>query len=429
MSESITNVQQNILESLQNPSITLDSVSGLANSSSSSWTPALMNYPSNAHVIENADTDNPPWYYFTRTSSDIFEFFEGGHPTKPEEKVPVYFFDGRSKLSPNQLAGYMMYVQTSPGLKEWNDAESKYNTYCQVIGHSPSGATEENPYLKVLPPIPFSSMYDYSVRGTARYYSPNSIVEQLGLVGSRGETCANCIRGGRSFRDTGETYPSGDPKYLTCEPKGYFYMVVTTLIEATRDKKADGFTWDITRFELGTPDSPTYSKNGTDIVKPFICVMDVSANGLNGSYMKDQPDLTINGPRQYLAKISKDLNTGTTLPAGDPGRELGYYPMRVSTRYKINKKGGQSPRPQVHLDVDLDVDKDIEAQLKEREEERLNAIQLWKTNSPELNIEPLPPSAYSGYKGETSSDTESQEASAEVIDLDESTGEPFNFKL
>lgn len=426
----ITSLNDNILENLMNPSITLDSVSSSGSKSSSGWTPALMNYPSNEHVIRNSDSENPPWYYSTRASAPVFEFFEGGHPERPEEKIPVNFYDGRSTLSPNQLAGYIMYVQTAPGIKSWNDQEKRYDITCQVIGHSPAGAPEDAPYMKVLPPIPFSRMFDPSQRGNQKLYTPNSIVEELGLVGSRGETCASCIRNGRAFKDTGEVYPSGDPNYKVCEPKGYFYMVVTALIEATKNKKADGVEWDITRFELGKEDSPTYTRNGKDIVHPFICVIDLTANSLNGAYVKDQPDITINGPRQYLAKISRDLNTNNSLPVGDPRRELGYYPVRISTRRKIKANGSPSPFPQLHMDVDIDTNEDVNKQIQDREEEKIRSIELWKTNSPELKVESLPPSAYSGYKGETNNNAKvPTEATAEVVDLDDSNGGQFEFEL
>lgn len=126
----------------------------------------------------------------------------------------------------HELKGFIVHSEIQPALSVKNDdpdSERASRTICSVVGYK-----KGDNYVKELPEkVPFNSMYDGwdSEKKHPIYTNPARGVEELGLLGSRGKSCADCIKCGDSIQvdETGEVLGE-------CSLKGRIFFYVTDVI-------------------------------------------------------------------------------------------------------------------------------------------------------------------------------------------------------
>jgi hypothetical protein len=134
---------------------------------------------------------------------------------------------GRDFPYVNEVEGFILHSELQAGLYEDNNEEgatSQTKPVCTLVGYRNS----KGDYVKKLPETLtyFSKMYgDYDVAAKRPVYtSPNSALKDLGLLGSRGLSCFDCISSGKSTKD--------NPKQANpheCKLRGRIYFYVTHL--------------------------------------------------------------------------------------------------------------------------------------------------------------------------------------------------------
>ncbi len=115
-----------------------------------------------------------------------------------------------------KLRGVIVRAEMQPSLQYYISSESRYVTKCTLVGYKDSLTGQ---LVKGLPgTAPLKTLYEYdkyltlevkgkTIKGGYNKNRPTKLVEELGLVGSQGLTCANCIRSGCNTleNDKGET--------------------------------------------------------------------------------------------------------------------------------------------------------------------------------------------------------------------------------
>lgn len=128
-------------------------------------------------------------------------------------------------LNVKQLGGIIVHSEFHSAQTDWVDNKGK--TYCSTLGYVDPKSGEllrKLPDMQVYAGAPFKSLYEWDqANKTIDREKPLPIVEALGLVGSKGMSCADCIRSGQS------TYQKADLKEGDCPVSGQMIMYVTHL--------------------------------------------------------------------------------------------------------------------------------------------------------------------------------------------------------
>lgn len=130
-----------------------------------------------------------------------------------------------------EVKGVVVNYQQRDELKYF-DGE-KTHMLCSVIGYK-----EGDSFVKKLPNVPYGLKYSFQQDVATKKWSVNStkanpIVENLGLVGYRGEkvtSCADCIKCGLSSEVIPGLGQDGSDKKITCDPRGRLYLAVFEVV-------------------------------------------------------------------------------------------------------------------------------------------------------------------------------------------------------
>lgn len=312
-----------------------------------------------------------PWCYKVTTGDPIYKDPKPcGFEEKPEVKpgpLSIYDADG-NKENLTAFVGFPLYLEMSAGISAFIKEEGKYENICQVSGHMKKAG---GPIVNILPSQPFTSMFQISSNGVD-FRSPSKEVASLGLMGTRGKTCAQCIMDGNaSHTFTDDNSIKGTTS--KCEANGLLYVVVTHLAKPNR-------TGD---FKL-IPVETLVDEEGNSLANLIICI-NLKRTSLTGLYDKDKPAVstpngphyTVNGPRQYLAFLNKKYGTR------DASQRLTLF-----QNVKAIDKKTKTPNnyAQLHMMEVLEVFPN-EFTPKQIEKEAIKARELWMKVRPQVDVQ------------------------------------------
>lgn len=139
-----------------------------------------------------------------------------------------------------ELRGVIVNYQQRDELRYYDGERTQ--TLCSVIGYTKPDGT----VVRDLPSNPYSMKHSFEQDRSTKKWSvntekPNKVVEQLGLVGYRGErvtSCAECIRCGMSTEVIAGIGDNGADKKISCEPRGKLHLAVFE-VSLVKKVKAD----------------------------------------------------------------------------------------------------------------------------------------------------------------------------------------------
>lgn len=215
---------------------------------------------------------------------EIFKWCEPGQPDYEEE---IEF----SEI--NRLGGYLVNSEIQSSQSHKADAEDTMGTrLCSVVGYrNPVDGT----YIKALPDFyPLTSMYtgwDKENNQPLRD-SPNPVVSELDMLGSKGMRCVDCIKSKQSYN------VGWDGKISECAPYGklYFYITEVSRVKLTPPKGNGAPEEKITTKKI----SELYDDGRKGILVMFNLPL---VTGLRGKYNKDEA-LSIVGYSSYIRGLS-----------------------------------------------------------------------------------------------------------------------------
>lgn len=148
--------------------------------------------------------------------------------TDPDQDIDDLLFQDRVV---HEIQGFILHAQIQPflGFSDMSDNTNTLKVVCSVAGYKKQGKL-----VGELPSDGIPGMYAWD--NTTSNYSTNNpapIVDSLGLVGSRGETCSQCIKNGNSSIEVGA-------KTSFCQPYGKMWIYVTTVYKFLKSKAPDG---------------------------------------------------------------------------------------------------------------------------------------------------------------------------------------------
>lgn len=153
--------------------------------------------------------------------------------TKEDVRITRTLPDGEvMDIAINGVKGIILGVYTTAGLGYYDPSlKPPYKNACGLVGYSTSGEGEDAQYIKGHVKKVFSSMtaYEPYVEGKKPEKSlPHHTVESAGLLGSRGESCADCIKAKHNRMLNSEN------KEIYCVPTSFVYMFVTEVYTTKR---------------------------------------------------------------------------------------------------------------------------------------------------------------------------------------------------
>lgn len=138
-----------------------------------------------------------------------------------------------------KLYGYLIHAQIGASDQLWDDSEKKFHRSCQAVGHKYKGE-----YLsgKLPDMYPLKELYKWdnqyqgvtlkgdTYKGGNNPNIPDDLVESIGLFGSKGMLCSECIKQGQNkLTIDGEVYvdpKTGKPKY--CDISNAYIILALT---------------------------------------------------------------------------------------------------------------------------------------------------------------------------------------------------------
>jgi hypothetical protein len=202
--------------------------------------------------------DNASKIVDAKINGDIIKFGrnyrvlrDGEEPVRVKEDVRITrTLEGEEiDININGVKGFILYIETTPALKYYDSANNKFVNVCGVLGRNVS--EDDVTYMRQPITKVFSAMTDFDSSIAKEYNVPHYALENLGMVGSRGEECVNCIRNKHNTTKNAE----GNDVY--CTPSSYVYMFVTSFY--TTKKTGNGAE---TRYNL----NKEYSVDAVNVV-------------------------------------------------------------------------------------------------------------------------------------------------------------------
>lgn len=188
----------------------------------------------------------------------------------------------------SHINGRIISIPTYPEFSSWDPANNQYTKICKTIGsYLPIKNSEEKKAFSYIPPTPCRTIYDYNSAIATRSYNVAD-KDLFDYIGSRGESCKDCINNGHSIKEI-----EGNLK--TCNLKGNIYMVVTHLGTTSRGnvklKPVNNYV-DSEGNPIGDEIEYTNKEGKKEKIRVFILNINLSPSSIRGSY-----DLDSNGKR------------------------------------------------------------------------------------------------------------------------------------
>lgn len=216
----------------------------------------------------------------------------------PEFKEAFYINLGgeRIQFGPPQEIGGIIVGYFQKNQFAYYDGEN-FNSICSVTGYN----DPERGLVKGLPNVPCKNIYSWGADKKIDRYTPDPMIIKQGLVGSRGMSCEECIKGGMSFQEVELAGADGktQTKMVECEPRGNLLMAVTEITKITKKPNP---------VKGGDPIEEKNSKsifdlldeNGEPHTKPRLIVIPMSKSFIRGAYKAG-----VNGYAGYVMDLEK----------------------------------------------------------------------------------------------------------------------------
>lgn len=269
-------------------------------------------------------------------------------------------FEGFSGI--NQLGGFIVHAELQPQLSVYDAETNKSKTFCSATGYQDGNIKQ---LVKALPGyVPLRGMYDGWDQGANRpnYTKPAPLVKTLGLVGSKGMTCAACIASGQS------TKTNEDSKVTECSLRGRIFFYVT---EVSKSKKVP-------------PKKAGDEATVTTVTKTIRELLDVpgilvainlpTKSGIRGHYDANNKANNITGYASYIMQLQMAAKGKSAALAS---------PLMQFTTISIKQPPGDSKNPKNMLHFNNQPNFNIE-QLKD-------ARKAWEAVNPHKEVEILNP--------------------------------------
>jgi len=200
-----------------------------------------------------------------------------------EFKQALYMKIGEEKIQfgpPQEIGGIIVgYFQKNQ--LSYFDGD-KVNSICSVVAYQ----DPERGLVKGLPNIPCGNIYTWEDKKINRNL-PDPFITKLGLVGSRGLNCDECIRGGMSYQEVEITSQDGktESKTVECEPRGQLLIAVTEITKITKKpnpvKGGDPIEEKSTKsiYEL-------FNEDGEPFTAPLLIAVPMSKSFIRGNSKK-----------------------------------------------------------------------------------------------------------------------------------------------
>lgn len=373
-------------------------------------------------MVELTGNPEAPFCYMVNASSPTFgPLNASGFISKPDFKPQLLICSDTegTAITLSAFAGFPMYLETTTGISYFSGGA--YVNECQLAGYRYEVG---GPLVNIPPNVPIRTMYGYNSKDNKiDFRTPSDTIKSLDPIGTRGELCVDCIRKGHSESkdDTG--------KPITCSPTGYLYVVVTHIVGIKKvSTVVGGKTVEVTNINPKQgfkPISSFYDEDGNPLDNLVLCIK-LARGSLSGHYVKDNPELCINGPIQYMALL-KTLFTDPSMQ--DASRHLTLFTTKAST----DKEGKPSKFTQLHLTHVLnqhkDSLKDFGLESFDNDAEYQKARSLWEQVRPNIDVQVIPEPVTEEVEvvGYNTSNLKSAAPSQEIDNEEWSDFNDFNF--
>jgi hypothetical protein len=309
--------------------------------------------------------DDKPWALLA-TLNDLFTLNDPLAPKGSDKEVKLYNKE-EEPISILGFTGTPFLIELQPGIKWYNSEEKKFHNICSVIASEYNGTL-----INTLPKIPFNTMYNWDSIKNKTYNQPSNEVQALGLMGSRGQMCADCITSGKSL----EVDEKG--KQHQCEVTGFLYMVVTG-IPIVVAKTVNG----VEQFSVKDRSVSQLKYADGSTVEPFIVAIRLTGSSLSRGWHTES-NLRIQNITQYHKSLRYEPTEKDEKPNllkdGDPRMNLAWTPIQIVAKRYYNKDNTPSMKPIVA----------IHQRLSHNDKEYEEAMSLWKGSIPNLEIKNVP---------------------------------------
>lgn len=292
-------------------------------------------------------------------------------------------FDGFSGI--NQLGGFIVHAELQSALSTYDPENNKSKTYCSTTGYQDGNIKQ---LVKALPGyVPLRGMYDGWDQGANRpnYTKPAPLVKTLGLVGSKGMACMDCIAAGQSTRTDEEG------KVTECSLRGKLFFYVTEVSKSKKQppKKAG--------------DEPVV----TTVTKTIRELLDVpgilvainlpTKSGLRGHYDPKNKEACITGYASYIMQLQMAAKGKPAL--ADPRMHF------TTISIKLPPDGGKNPKNMLHFANQAGFNVEL----------LRDARKVWTDVNPNKEVEILDPSEFHKGQAQVAATGGAIEVMAEVV--------------
>ncbi len=231
-----------------------------------------------------------------------------------------------------ELRGVIVSYQQRDELKYF-DGE-KTNVLCSVIGYKENGQL-----VKKLPEVAYGLKHQFEKDNSSGKWfvntsKANPVVDQLGLVGYRGEkvtNCADCIKCGLSSEIIPGIGENGTDKKITCEPRGRLYLAVFEV--AVKKKKTNSTIKGKDANEENVviyPVSDLVDADNNTLGEFIFIEVTLSKSSIQGKYVKNgqgkkDENLSINGYESFCRGLTMQFKSER-----DPLRNAGFHYVKLT---------------------------------------------------------------------------------------------------
>jgi hypothetical protein len=211
-----------------------------------------------------------------------------------------------------ELRGVIVSYQQRDELRYF-DGE-KTQTLCSVIGYKENGEL-----VKKLPDVAYGLKYQFEKDNTSGKWfvntnKANPVVENLGLVGYRGEkvtSCADCIKCGLSTEIIPGIGDGGSDKKIMCDARGRLYLAVFEVLVKRKSKSTstikgkDGYDDNLITYSV----SDLVDGEGNLFGEFILIEVPLSKSSIQGKSVKNaqgkrDADLSINGYESFCRGLA-----------------------------------------------------------------------------------------------------------------------------
>jgi len=307
------------------------------------------------------------WCY-SASLNDSFSLSRVGIPKGLDLDKDVKIFNKEGEpITILGFKGVPLLIELQPALQWYDDKTKKFTKICSVVGSEYSGSL-----INTLPVTPWGNMYHWDSIKDKSFNLPSNEVQNLGLIGSRGQMCVDCITSGKSIA----TDPNG--KEHKCEVTGVLYMYVTDIPVVV--SKMNG---PVEQFTIKDRAVENLVDEEGKAIKPFLVAIRLSPSSLSRGWHANK-NLVLTNITSYHRSLKYEPNKDkdskpVLLKEGDPRSSISYSSVRIIAKRYYNKDESLSIKPIVTVEC-----------LGHNPSEQEKALELWKATRPTTEIRTIP---------------------------------------